>query len=173
MADWNLVLWVLALQGALGAFDVLYNHEYVERLPRRPEAAFEQLLHGLRELLYPIVFAGLAWLEWRGAYAAVLVLILLVELLITSWDSVEEDRVRKVAPSERVAHITLSILAGVFYTLLAPHLYASWLQPTALLRVDHGVVSWVLTALAFASLVWAIRDFRSARGLRKAAVPAW
>ena len=88
MADWNLVLWVLALQGALGAFDVLYNHEYVEHLPRRPEAAFEQLLHGLREVLYPIVFAGLAWFEWLGAYAAMLALIMLVELLITSWDSV-------------------------------------------------------------------------------------
>jgi uncharacterized protein len=169
MAEWNLVLWVLALQGALGAFDVLYNHEHLEHLPHRREAAFEEFLHGLREVHYPIVFAGLAWFEWHGAYAAALALVLLVELLITSWDSVEEDRIRRVAASERVAHITLSILAGVFYTLLAPHLYAWWARPTALVYVDHGVVSWILTALAFASLAWAIRDFRSARRLRRTA----
>lgn len=172
MAEWNLVLWLLAVQGTLGAFDVLYNHEYVEKLPARPAAVLEQFLHGLREVLYPIVFAGLAWYEWRGGYVVALVAILLAELLITSWDSLEEDRIRTIAPSERGVHLVLSILAGVFYALLAPHLYAAWQEPTALVRVDHGVVSRVLTALALASLAWAVRDFIAAGRLRARATAA-
>lgn len=175
MADWNVVLWVLAAQGVLGAFDVLYNHEYVERLPHRPAAAREQLLHGLRETLYPIVFAGLAWYHWQGGYAVALALALFAELVITIWDSLEEDRVRTIAPSERVVHILLSITAGMLYVTIAPQLWTDAQRPTALVAVDHGAMSWLLTFFAFASLAWAWRDLRAARRLHanpKAPMPA-
>jgi hypothetical protein len=158
MDGWTLPLTILAAQGVLGGFDVLYNHEYLERLPRRAEASFEVRLHGLREALYPLVFAGLAWFRWEGTFALVLGLILVAELLLTTWDSIEEDRIRKVAPSERATHIALSLLAGAFYVTLAPLLIEAWRQPTALLRVDHGALSWLLSFLALTSLAWAVRD---------------
>ena len=165
MADWDFVLCVLAAQGVLGAFDVLYVHEHVERLPQRTAAAREQLLHGLRETLYPIVFAGLAWYHWHGGFAIAMALALLAELVITLWDSCEEDRVRTIAPAERVVHVLLSVSAGVLYVAIAPRLWLDAQRPTALVAADHGAMSWLLTFFAFASLAWAWRDLRAARRL--------
>src|SRR5437667_152605 len=63
----GLLFTLLAVQGALGAFDVLYHHELGERLPWRPSARGELALHGVRNALYAMIFLGLAWAEWRGA----------------------------------------------------------------------------------------------------------
>ena len=53
------VLWLLAVQGATGAFDTLYFHEYRARLPGRPEAVHELRLHALRDFIYVGIFAAL------------------------------------------------------------------------------------------------------------------
>ena len=53
-------LWLLLVHGALGGFDTFYNHEWRERLPRRPEAATELALHSARSWAFALMFTGLA-----------------------------------------------------------------------------------------------------------------
>ena len=66
-----LLLDLLILQFALGAFDTLYHHEIKEQLPYRRGASPELRIHGIRALLYALIAVGLASFEWRGALAAV------------------------------------------------------------------------------------------------------
>ena len=50
-------LWLLAIQGALGAFDTIYYHEFRARLPGGvPGTAPELRLHGVRDLIYAVLF---------------------------------------------------------------------------------------------------------------------
>jgi hypothetical protein len=45
-------LWLLAIQGVIGAFDTLYYHEWRARLPARPEITRAELrLHAARDFL--------------------------------------------------------------------------------------------------------------------------
>lgn len=55
---------LLIVQGLPGAYDVIWHHEWKERLPARAESALEQKIHGVRELFYAVVFLGLAWYAW-------------------------------------------------------------------------------------------------------------
>src|SRR5688572_533564 len=60
-------LWLLAVQGLIGAFDTLYYHEYRARLPARGRAASLELkLHAARDFLYGVLFLSLPWVQWRG-----------------------------------------------------------------------------------------------------------
>ncbi|MCB1006898.1 MAG: hypothetical protein KDB35_22135, partial [Acidimicrobiales bacterium] len=90
----NGVLSLLALQGALGAFDTLYFHEWRARLPGRPEMRSELRLHAARSVIYGIVFCTLPWVSWIGPAGWLLVALLLIEAVITFADFVVEDRVR-------------------------------------------------------------------------------
>ena len=54
------VLWLLALQGVIGAFDTAYYHEWRARLPGLGlQAASELRLHAARDALYAVIFATL------------------------------------------------------------------------------------------------------------------
>ena len=58
------LLWILiAIQIAMGVFDTFYHHEFTERLAWRPSQRFELQLHGMRNLLYALLFLVLGWLE--------------------------------------------------------------------------------------------------------------
>ena len=71
------VLWLLAIQGALGAVDTLYYPEWRARLPAGvPGTRPELLLHAARDFFYALLAGSLPWVDWRGAWAAVLALII-------------------------------------------------------------------------------------------------
>ena len=94
-------------------------------------ARYELLLHAMREAIYAVLSAGLAWAEWRGAWAWDLAALLLVEIVITLADFIEEDLTRRLPPLERVLHTLLALSYGAFTALLAPVL-AGWAgAPTA------------------------------------------
>jgi hypothetical protein len=57
---------LITLQALLGALDNLWHHEITERLPVRRAASAELSLHAARELLYGLLFLGLAWFEWHS-----------------------------------------------------------------------------------------------------------
>src|SRR6185437_11439300 len=96
------VLMLMAVQGAMGAFDTLYHHEMTERLTWRPDAAREITIHGARNLLYATLFFALAWAEWHGAWAVLFAAIMTAELVLTLVDFLVEDRTRDLPPGERV-----------------------------------------------------------------------
>src|SRR5262245_14339132 len=92
----TIVLWLLAIQGAIGAFDTLYYHEWAARLPARGAAASPELkLHASRDFLYAVLFASLPFLSWQGAWTAVLAAVLVAEIVLTLWDFIVEIAVRK------------------------------------------------------------------------------
>ena len=158
----KVLLYILIAQGILGALDVILNHELRENLPGRASAMLEQFIHGFREVFYAVVFAGLAWFEWQGAWALAFAAILLIEVLLTAWDFVEEDRTRVLSPTERVMHLMLSMGGGAYCALLIPVLIEWSALPTGFVPVSYGWLSWVLTPMAAGVLLWGLRDLIAA-----------
>jgi hypothetical protein len=154
---------LLAILGALGAWDTLYYHEWKLRLPSRPQARFELTLHASRDFAYAILFASIGWLTWNGALAWLLIILLLFEIVVTLWDFIEEDRTRVLPPGERAGHAIMGILYGVFLAHLWPSL-RHWADlPTGFASARYGPLSWLLTVMGIGVLLSGIRDLRSAR----------
>lgn len=154
----NLILVLLTLQGAMGAWDTVYHHEWRAKLPQQISAAQELRIHGIRSKLYAIVFAGLACAQWNGAWALVLGGIIGVEIVLTLWDFLVEDNSRKLPWSERVLHTVLAINGGAVFGLLAIELLAWWAQPTALVSVHYEGLSAVLGLFAIGVFASGVRD---------------
>jgi hypothetical protein len=156
---------LLAVQGALGAWDTLYYHEWRLRLPSQPHAGTELLLHATRDFLYAVLFVSIGWVAWNGLLGWLFGAILVAEILITLWDFLEEDRTRKLPPGERVGHAIMGIVYGVFLAYLLPEVWR-WLQrPTGFTRVDHGALSWLLTAMGAGVFLSGLRDLAASRRL--------
>ena len=137
----SVALWLLALQGLIGAFDTVYYHEWRARLPARGRGAGSELqLHAARDLLYAVLFASLPWMAWQGSWALVLAGVIVVEIILTLTDVVVEVAVRKpfgdVYPGERVTHAVMGILYGAMGATLIPVVMTWRARPTAL------VVEW-------------------------------
>ena len=157
----KIVIYVLIFQALLGGFDVIWNHEWKENLPGKLTARLEQKIHGLRELLYAVIFVGLAWYSWHGFWAWVLFCLLVVEIVLTAWDFVVEDKTRTLSPSERVIHLALSMGGGAYVALLIPELLR-WSQlPSGMESVEYGMLSWVLTLFGVGVFGWGVRDYWS------------
>ncbi|HPT48593.1 MAG TPA: hypothetical protein PKZ22_00110 [Accumulibacter sp.] len=152
---------LLIFQGLLGGYDVLWNHELKEKLPIKPSAALEQKIHGVRELFYAVVFIGLAWFSWNGVFAWALFGVIAIEIALTAWDFVVEDRTRTLSPSERVTHLILSMTGGAYVALLIPNLIAWSNFPSGIFLVDHGLRSLILTVFGIGVFAWGVRDFWS------------
>ena len=163
----DLILSLLIAQGLLGAFDTIFHHELTEALPRHVSARKELSIHALRAVLYGLVFAGMAWLEWHGVWAGVLGIIILIEVLLTLWDFVVEDQTRKLPASERVLHTVLAINGGAIFGLFFALVWLDWLyQPGALLAIDYGWKSIALTVFGAGVTASGVRDAFAAWGLR-------
>jgi hypothetical protein len=155
------ISYLLIIQGILGGFDVLWNHEWNEKLPSKPDAALEQVIHGIRELFYAVVFLGLAWYHWQGFWAWVFFMLIVVEILLTAWDFVVEDQTRKLSPTERITHLILSMNGGAYVGFLVPVLIDWSTLPNKLSFVDYGLNSLLLSVLGIGVLAWGIRDLWS------------
>ena len=136
------LLWTLILlQIAMGGFDSLYHHEITERLPWRPSQRYELRLHGVRNLIYALLFLMLGWARPQGLWAILAIGLLLVEAIITLADFVEEDRSRRLPASERVTHTLLALNYGAILVLLLPVLIGWAAAPSAVLTDEHGWLS--------------------------------
>jgi hypothetical protein len=166
-------LWLLFIQGLLGAFDTLYYHEWRARLPGRGARSRPELqLHAARDFLYALFFATLPWIAWRGAWALVLGTLLAAEIAITLADFIIEDRVRAplggVYPGERATHAIMGITYGALLACLVPVLLGWGAQPTALVFAPPPAPSWLrgaMAAMAGGVFLSGIRDLAAARGL--------
>jgi hypothetical protein len=169
----TLVMWMLALQGVIGAFDTAYFHEWRARLPALgSQSAPELKLHAWRSFLYAVIFGTLPWLAWHGLWVVVLVAILVAEIAFTMADFVVEIGVRKplgdVYGGERITHAAMGIVYGAMLALLIPILIDWWSRPTALVATPLGElppVGWVLLLMALGVFLSAVRDLYSALGL--------
>lgn len=158
------VLWALLVaQVLMGAFDTIWHHELTERLAWRPAQATELKLHGIRNILYAALFLMLGLSEPAGAWIIILFFILSVEMGITLWDFVEEDRTRALPATERVTHTLLTLNYGVILALLVPILWERAALPTALPLVTHGWLSVFFVAGAIGVILCGIRDVAASR----------
>lgn len=172
-------LWLLAIQGVIGAFDTLYYHEWRARLPARPALTAPELrIHATRDYLYAAIFGSLPWIAWGGLWAAVLALVLLAEIVLTMADFVTEARVRKplgdVFPGERVTHAVMAIIYGAMLSMVVPVLWTWGHGPTALRVAPPDIpepLRWTLGAMALGVFLSGVRDACAARGMRYAAWP--
>ena len=175
----KLALYLLAALAFLGAFDTLYYHEWRARLPALGAQARSELrLHALRDFVYALLFAALPWLAWQGWYVVILGALLLTEIVLTLWDFVVEDWVRKplggVYAGERVMHGVMGIVYGAMLANIVPTFSAWWNRPSELTlsRPAAGeALRWVLAAMALGVFLSGIRDWCAAAGLRGSAWP--
>src|SRR5215475_5033087 len=154
------LLWTLiAIQIVMGVFDTFYHHELTERLAWRPSQRYELKLHGVRNLLYALLFLVLGWLEVYGILAMLVIAVLVVEIVITLMDFVEEDLSRKLPASERINHTLLAINYGAILILLLPVLGAWAARPAGVAASYAGLLSIAATVCAGGAALCGVRDF--------------
>jgi hypothetical protein len=172
-------LWLLAIQGVIGAFDTLYYHEWRARLPARGQAAASELkLHAARDFFYAVLFGTLPFVAWQGAWVLVLAAVFIAEIVLTLTDFVVEIAVRKqlgdVYAGERVTHAVMGILYGAMVANLIPVLIQWRARPTALL-VDWppipDTLRWALLLMGVGVSVSGLRDLYAALELPFGAWP--
>ena len=154
----TLVFCVLALQTMMGGFDNLWHHELHARLPQRASARYELRLHSMREAIYGVLYFAFAWIQLQGWWAVLVAALLLLEMVITVADFLEEDRSRKLPPFERALHTVLTVSYGLLIGLLAPMLWAAAQMPTELVFTYHGFWSWFCTLASVGVLTWSARN---------------
>ncbi|MBA2257811.1 MAG: hypothetical protein H0W18_02865 [Acidobacteria bacterium] len=166
-------LWLLAVQGVIGAFDTLYYHEWRAQLPARGEQSASELkLHAARDFFYAVLFSTLPWLAWHGRWVLVLVGVLIAKIILTLTDFVVEITARKalgdVYAGERVTHAIMGILYGAMVACLIPVLIRWWQLPTALLMTAPDIpdaLRWGLVIMAAGVSASGLRDLYAAYGL--------
>ena len=168
------LLWTLiALQILMGGFDTLYHHEFTERLAWRASQRRELQLHAVRNLIYAVLVVTLGWLEVHGAVAIGVAALLVIEIVITLMDFVEEDLSRKLPASERITHTLLAINYGAILMLAAP-VFVGWAAlPTDVVVTSYGWWSVMASVAAFGVALFGVRDgLASKRCLRLEMRPA-
>jgi uncharacterized protein (TIGR01777 family) len=160
-----LALQLMAAQGCLGAFDTLYHHELTEALPGRAGAGRELSIHAVRAMIYSALFIGLSAWAFHGLWALALLLVFIVEIGLTLWDFVVEDRTRLLPGTERVTHTVLAMNGGAFIALLALGTPAWLAQPTALVWQPHGALGVFLGLCGVGVGLSGVRDAFAARAI--------
>ena len=166
----SVALWLLAIQGVIGAFDTLYYHEWRARLPALGAAGGSELkLHAARDFCYAVLFGTLPWLAWHGRWVLLLVGVLIAEIALTLTDFVVEITVRKplgdVYGGERITHAVMGILYGAMIASLIPTLIEWWKFPTALIAASTNLpaaLTWGLLTMAVGVALSGIRDLYAA-----------
>ena len=174
----NGVLVLLAVQGALGAFDTLYYHEYRARLVAGGARTRPELwLHAVRALVYAILFATLPLFAWCGTWSLLLWALIAFEIVVTMADFAIEVRTRGaegVAAGERVTHGLMGVVYGAMLAGLAPHALHWSERPTAFVALDPAPppgLCYLLLAMALGVFLSGVRDAYAAAGGRKGAFP--
>jgi uncharacterized protein (TIGR01777 family) len=153
-----LALQLMSAQGILGAFDTLYHHELTEALPQRSTARKELSIHAVRAIIYSTLFVGLSFWTWHGLWALILLALFGVEIILTLWDFVVEDKTRLLPATERVTHTILAMNGGAFITLLALN-SPTWLSaPTAMVWESQGLLSIFLALCGIGVGLSGVRD---------------
>jgi uncharacterized protein (TIGR01777 family) len=159
------MLLLLSIQGLIGAYDSIYHHDFKEKLALKFSAKNELKIHSIRSMLYSVLFLSFGWTQWHGWLALVFAVILGIELILTLWDFVEEDRSRVLPATERVTHTLLTLNFGVIIALFVPELIRWQVLPSGLAIVDHGIFSWIMTVYGVGVIPFAVREYASYRRL--------
>ena len=169
----TIALWLLAIQGLIGAFDTIYYHEWRARLPARGRTAAPELrLHAWRDFLYAALFLSLPFVAWHGAWVLALAAVMIAEIILTLWDFIVEIAVRRslgdVYAGERVTHAIMGVLYGAMVANLVPVMIDWWSEPTAFVYAPLDVTAllrWWLVVMGLGVTISGIRDLYASYGL--------
>jgi hypothetical protein len=172
-------LYLMTALAVLDAFDTLYYHEWKAKLPAMGRGAAAELrLHALCDFAYALLFSALPWLAWRSWYAVCIGALLLAEIVLTLWDFVVEDWIRKplggLYPGERVMHAIMGIVYGAVIAYLLPELRAWWSAQTKIVLSAPPIgvsIRWILTAMAVGVLASGVRDWLASAEVTRSARP--
>ena len=154
----KIAIWLLFVPALLGAFDTLYYHEFRLRLPHGHGTTTELRLHASRDFAYAVIIGTLGFVTWNGVFAWLLFGLLAAEIVITLWDFIEEDRIRKLPAGERAMHAVMGIVYGAFLAYLIPEMLHWSRLPTGWGVSYHGFPAWVLSGLAIGVFLSGVRD---------------
>jgi uncharacterized protein (TIGR01777 family) len=93
----------------------------------------------------------------------IVIAVLVVEVLVTLMDFVEEDMSRKLPASERINHTLLALNYGAILILLLPVLIEWADRPTAITTAYYGVWSILAALAALGAGIGGARDFAASR----------
>jgi len=164
-------LYLLIVQGLMGAFDTLYHHEFTQDLPHSPRAQRELSIHAVRAILYGVLFGSVANLQFLGAWVLAIAALVLVEVGLTLWDFVVEDQSRKLPASERVLHTLLAINGGALFALYAMQLREWSHAPSSLVAANFGWQGGVLSLFAVGVTASGVRDGVAAYRMARSCPP--
>jgi hypothetical protein len=175
----KIALYLLGIQGLIGAFDTIFYHEWKARLPARGRRAAPELaLHSARDFFYGVLFCTLPWFGWKGAWVIAFLGVIIAEIILTLWDFVVEVAVRKdlgdVYAGERVTHAVMGIMYGAMLANLAPTLNYWWASPTEFTIQAATIPEWMriaLTAMGVGVVGSGLRDLYAALGLPRGGWP--
>jgi hypothetical protein len=164
----RVAIWLLFVQALLGAFDTLYYHEYRLRLPHGHGTRLELRLHAARDFAYAVIIGSLGFLTWNGRLAWLLFGLLVLEIAITLWDFIEEDRIRRLPAGERTMHGVMGIVYGAFLANLLPEMWRWSAAATGFGTSNHGFPAWVLSGLAIGVFLSGVRDAAASARIERA-----
>ena len=102
----------------------------------------------------------------------------MVEIVLTLWDFVVEDWIRKplggVYPGERIMHAVMGIVYGAMLAYVIPTMQIWWSRPTRLTLSPSPVAEplrWFMVVMAVGVLLSGVRDWCASAGLRGSAWP--
>jgi phosphatidylglycerophosphate synthase len=120
-------------------------------------------LHAARDAVYALVFTTLAFWQWGGALAAVLLALIATEIAITLVDFAVEDAVRAklggVFKGERITHTLMAIVYSAALAHLVPVFLGDLAAPTGFTpRPAPQPLATLLLLLAAGVLASGVRD---------------
>lgn len=91
-------------------------------------------------------------------------MLLLGEIVITLWDFIEEDKIRRLPPGERAMHAIMGIVYGAFLAHLIPQMLGWSRLDTGFGESYHGFPAWMLLTIAAGVFLSGIRDLAASVG---------
>jgi hypothetical protein len=142
---------LLAL-GVLGGVDILLYHSISHGIRTHAESRWELMTHAMRGPTYGILFLVAPNFEMRGAWALLLIAVLVLDVGISVADFWLERRSRAelggLPSGEYVLHMMMAMVFGAFVMAAAPAL-AGWLaESTELVASSELAAEWVRAVLA-------------------------
>ena len=170
----EVALIIMIGQGILGAFDTVYYHEYIYRLPvHGPKVGGELRLHAFRDFVYGLLFLTLPFVKWQGLLACLLGALIVLEICITIWDFnievVERADIGGVANEERGLHLVMAVVYGFFLAHLVPQMFEWFALPTGFGN-QVEVALWIKGVCVFFGvgvLLSGLRDICASRGISR------
>ena len=105
-----------------------------------------------------VIIGTLGFVTWNGVLAWALFALLAAEIVITLWDFIEEDRIRRLPAGERAMHAVMGIVYGAFLANVLPEMWRWSAVDTGFGASNHGFPAWVLSGLAIGVFLSGVRD---------------